>query len=120
MAECTPAPANAVLKYRRDDVSKETLEALCHNQPPYSNELNLHSKSKQGAVSALSAWLDSMLDKKAQSVLVIHGKGLHSGGASIVKALTAKTLEDHPNVGAYCSALPKDGSTGAVYVLLLQ
>ena len=55
----------------------------------------------------------------ARHVRIIHGKGHHTPtGVSILKKMVAQSLTQLPFVLAFCSAQPKDGGAGAVYVFL--
>ena len=89
---------------------------MCSGQIKRLSETNLHSKSKNGALASILASVDAAKQQGTPVILIILGKGNHSGGASVVKAITRDTLKHHPAVLGYCSALPKDGSTGAVCV----
>jgi DNA-nicking Smr family endonuclease len=57
-------------------------------------------------------------------VLVIHGRGLHSGEAGpvlrdrVTRVLSAGPTSAH--VRAFCSASGRDGGVGAMYVLVKQ
>ena len=56
-----------------------------------------------------------------RSVLIVHGKGeskADSTRGSILKGCVDKWLRDLKTVLAFHSAQPRDGGTGAVYVLL--
>ena len=50
---------------------------------------------------------------------IIHGKGYRSGERQpVLKRKVNYWLRLRPDVLAFCSATPRDGGTGAVYVLL--
>jgi DNA-nicking Smr family endonuclease len=50
---------------------------------------------------------------------VVHGKGLRSGNRGpVLKAQAARVLSQSAAVLAYVSTPPRDGGTGATYVLL--
>ena len=52
-------------------------------------------------------------------LLVIHGKGYYSSsGEPILKNLLKNWLPLQPDVIAFHSAKPKDGGTGAIYLLI--
>ena len=51
-------------------------------------------------------------------VIIIHGKGYRSQGRPVIKPMVNRWLRQDDEVLAFCSARPKDGGTGAVYVLL--
>lgn len=76
--------------------------------------LDLHGCTLESAEEALEDFLNECLEQQYRHLLIIHGKGT----LAILKNHVRRYLEDHPQVLAFCSAKPKDGGTGAVYVLL--
>ena len=56
-------------------------------------------------------------------VLIVHGRGRHSGGAPVLREAVVKALTTAPTVDlvrAFCPARPADGGPGAMYVLLAR
>ena len=68
---------------------------------------------------ALAAFLDRCGHRGARCVHIIHGKGHGSSNQGpVLKNKVNAWLRQREEVLAFCSAQPKDGGTGAVYVLL--
>lgn len=84
--------------------------------------LDLHGQTKEEARQALDRFVQASRVAGHRCVLVVHGRGLHSKDqipvlkdgvqAWLTRGRTAK------QVLAFCTARPKDGGAGAVYVLL--
>ncbi|VAW62865.1 hypothetical protein MNBD_GAMMA08-664, partial [hydrothermal vent metagenome] len=74
---------------------------------------------RDDARKMLLAFLDHAQQQSFKLVRIVHGKGHHSNtDQPVLKAMVNKWLRSIPEVLAFVSAIPKDGGTGAVYVLL--
>lgn len=80
--------------------------------------LDLHGLQIDTARNTLCRFVLNAYEKSHRHLLVIHGKGGQQSDVGILKSHVAHWLKQFPNVLAYHSARPKDGGTGAVYVLL--
>ena len=80
--------------------------------------LDLHGLTVVQSRTKFETFLRQSHAQKFKCVQIVHGKGLNSNSEPILKAHTAHWLEQVDFVLAYASCLPKDGGTGAVYVLL--
>ncbi len=82
-------------------------------------ETDLHGMRTREAQALLTAFLDECRDQGLRCVRVIHGKGRGSrGGHAVLKWEVDRWLRRHEAVMAFCSAQPRHGGTGALYVLL--
>lgn len=82
-------------------------------------QIDLHGLKRIDAHAALRGFLDRCLHRGTRCAIVICGKGHHSPHSKpVLKLLIRSWLEDDKNVLAYCPALPEDGGSGALYVLL--
>ncbi len=85
-------------------------------------QLDLHSMTRDEARDALEAFIPRARTAGHRCVLIVTGRGLHSKDqVPVIKLgvqqwLTRGRLAK--SVLAFCSARPKDGGAGAVYVLL--
>ncbi|HLV00488.1 MAG TPA: Smr/MutS family protein [Acidobacteriota bacterium] len=85
-------------------------------------ELDLHGLTQSEALEALENFLIECTQLRLKCVRIIHGKGKNSKGqVSILKTripqwLSRRRLAQY--VVVFSSAHPKDGGTGATYVLL--
>ena len=81
--------------------------------------LDLHGETVDSADRILLNFLQEAHQQNARYVIIVHGKGYHSDSDTpALKNLVNSRLRQLPFVLAFCSAQPKDGGTGAVYVFL--
>lgn len=82
-------------------------------------ELDLHHYSINKAKYLTLESLLNAYENNLQCIKIIHGKGTHSKeGYSPIKYAVNYWLPQVPLVRAFHSCLPKDGGTGAIYVLI--
>ncbi|MCK5918037.1 MAG: Smr/MutS family protein [Cocleimonas sp.] len=107
------------LSYRIDGIQKRVFKKLRRGQYIIIDELDLHGLNINQAKKLLLHFLEIALQVEGSCVSIIHGKGHRSGDKEpVIKRQTNHWLKQHPRVLAFHSAQPKDGGTGAVYVLL--
>ncbi len=81
--------------------------------------IDLHRQTLRDAAQAVHDFLYAAVAARLRCVLIIHGKGSRSkSDTPKMKNQLALWLRHHDDVLAYCSALPDDGGTGALYVLV--
>lgn len=84
--------------------------------------LDLHGLTRDEAKQKLEAFIQKSRIEGHRCVLVITGRGLHSKDQiPVLKEGVQQWLsrgKQHKQVLAFCTARPKDGGAGAVYVLL--
>jgi len=80
--------------------------------------LDLHGLKAEEAASSIADFLESASQLGLEKVLVIHGKGLHSDGAPVLKRAARRALEAHPLAGRFGEAARSEGGSGALWVLL--
>lgn len=82
-------------------------------------DIDLHGLSSQEAKRQLLNFLHHCVENGCRCVHIIHGKGYRSpDNHPILKNEINLWLRQHKDVLAFCSAPPKEGGTGAVFVLL--
>jgi DNA-nicking Smr family endonuclease len=97
---------NVVRKLRRGEYAVEA-------------ELDLHGQTVPEAREALAGFLHDARQLRKRCVRVIHGKGRSSEGKlPVLKGKVNAWLRHKDEVLAFCSCPPRDGGTGAIYVLL--
>lgn len=103
---------------RASGVSKAQVAELAGGKRHVSATLDLHGKSALDAADAVRGFLSRAL--AGQCVLIIHGKGLHSGGLSVLREATLAELMGPSSgmVHAFATAVARDGGEGATYVLV--
>ncbi|MEI8236269.1 MAG: Smr/MutS family protein [Methylococcaceae bacterium] len=82
-------------------------------------EIDLHGLTGYDAKRQLLHFLHSSVQDGCRCVHIVHGKGYRSqDNLPVIKNELNQWLRQHQDVQAFCSASPKDGGTGAVFVLL--
>lgn len=103
----------------RPGLQQKHVRKLRRGRIPIEAEADLHGMRIREAEGALDEFLSECRDRRLRCVRVIHGKGRGShGGRAVLKWQVDQWLRQHHGVMAFCSAQPRDGGTGALYVLL--
>jgi DNA-nicking Smr family endonuclease len=111
------APQLPPESFLRNGLSQQTLRKL--KRSTIEDSLDLHGYQGDAARRLLLEFLHEAALHQLRCVLVIHGKGMNSpGGEAVLRILTRNWLTQHPQVLAFCSALPGTGGSGAVLILL--
>jgi len=107
------------LFFTRTGLQHKTIRRLKRGQYRPEDNLDLHGMTVELAREILTAFLAESRERQLRCVSIVHGKGYRSGKtAPVLKNMVNNWLQQHDGVVAFCSALPTDGGTGAVYVLL--
>jgi DNA-nicking Smr family endonuclease len=111
-------PDDTVL-FVRAGVARARWKDLRRGRMAMDEIIDLHGMRSHEAESALENFLGECLADGARNILVIHGKGRGSGvRGGVLRPLAINWLRTQPGVLAFCQALPTDGGSGALYVLL--
>lgn len=105
------------LSHARNGVQQRVIQKLKQGQPAWQAAVDLHGCTVDEAREAMLALVRDARRDGLQVVKIVHGKGLMQGQA-LLKTCVNGWLRQLPDVLAFVSALPRDGGTGAVYVLL--
>jgi DNA-nicking Smr family endonuclease len=82
-------------------------------------EIDLHGLTSNTAKRQLLNFMQDCVETGCRCVHIVHGKGYRSAdNHPVLKNNINLWLRQHKDVQAFCSAPPKDGGTGAVFVLL--
>jgi DNA-nicking Smr family endonuclease len=103
--------------YKLDGVPNKTLRKLSKGQYNVEAVLDLHRKTIEEARHAITQFLHECLNRGIRTVIIVHGKG-KPGSAPVLKNKVNHWLRQVESVLAFCSAMPRHGGNGAVYVLL--
>lgn len=109
---------DTILSYCQTSIPRKRLNQLRRGEIVHEARLDLHGYSPDDAREKLCDFLELQQQLQHRCVLIIHGKGSQSGEAPILKNLVHHWLPQLPTVMAYHSAMPRDGGTGALYVLI--
>lgn len=108
-----------LVSYTAAGLQKNVLKKMRQGMFGLDAEIDLHGLSSREARQQLLRFLYFCVEDGCRCVHIIHGKGYRSpGNRPILKNELNKWLRQHQDVQAFCSASPRDGGTGAVYVLL--
>ncbi len=78
--------------------------------------LDLHGMRVDEARRAVAQFLERAFRQGLRHLIIIHGKGGH--GNAVLRGKVYQWLPQSPKVLAFSSAIPRDGGSGAVYILL--
>lgn len=107
------------LFFARPGLQHREIRRLKRGEFPIEATLDLHGQTIAEAGALLSHFLGDAQTEGLRCVCVIHGKGHRSAdGRSVLKSQVNFWLRDSLAVMAFCSAQPRHGGTGAVYILL--
>jgi DNA-nicking Smr family endonuclease len=107
------------MSYLADGHSPKLLRKLKRAQFRVNDELDLHFENQATAAKMLHKMLNEAKGNDQLCLLIVHGKGRHSGEAgATLKTMVDIELRRRKDVLAFCSAPPGMGGTGAVLVLL--
>lgn len=100
-------------------LQKNILKKLRKGHFGLDAEFDLHGLTSHEAKQQLLGFLHRSVMNGYRCVHVVHGKGYRSPDHyPILKNHLNLWLRQHRDVQAFCSASPKDGGAGAVFVLL--
>ena len=109
------------LLFAAPGVQINLLKRLRKGHIPWEAGLDLHGMTVDTARDELSRFIRDAYYQSQRVVIVVHGKSFtQSGQQPILKSYVNDWLRQLPQVLAFASAQPKDGGTGALYVLLRQ
>ena len=110
--------SDAILAYCKQSIPRKRLSQLKGGHIPWEARLDLHGLRPDSARESLCNFIDQQISVAHRCLLIIHGKGGLHGEAPILKNYVNHWLRQLPQILAFHSALPRDGGSGALYVLL--
>ncbi|MBL4647917.1 MAG: Smr/MutS family protein [Gammaproteobacteria bacterium] len=108
------------LNFSRPGIQNKLIRKLRQGKIFPQAECDLHGFTVVQAQEIIPQFIAQSSHNNLRCIRIIHGKGLSSQtpDAPILKNYINQQLREYHLVLAFCSALPQDGGTGAVYVLL--
>lgn len=97
------------------------LRRLRRGEVEVERDLDLHGETAREARAQVAAALRAAYDAGERCLRVVHGRGLHSPGAPVLKDAVLDWLAEPPLAAlvlAFASAPPREGGAGALLVLL--
>ncbi|MEO3434889.1 Smr/MutS family protein [Inquilinus sp. CAU 1745] len=102
-------------------LDRRSADRLRRGRMDIDGRLDLHGMSQAVAHDALTGFVLASHRMGRRAVLVITGKGLYGERSGVLKSAVPRWLNDAPlrdKILAFQPAQPKDGGSGALYVLL--
>ncbi|HSW93670.1 MAG TPA: Smr/MutS family protein [Gammaproteobacteria bacterium] len=112
-----PVESEDFLLFSRSGVQQKVLRKMRQGQYNAEAHLDLHGKTIDEARESLARFLLQCQHDKIRTILIIHGKG-KDGRLPVLKNKLNNWLRQTEQVIAFCSAIPKQGGSGALIVLL--
>lgn len=112
-----PVGAEAQLEFARSGIQERVMRRLRQGQPGWEAAVDLHGCTLDQAREAILQLLSQARRDGLHMVKIVHGKGQQSG-EPLMKTAVNGWLRQLAQVNAFVSAQPRDGGTGALYVLL--
>ena len=107
------------LIYATPGIQLKLMKRLKQGHVPWDAGLDLHGYTLDDARDELSGFIRECSIRQFRCVMVVHGKAYSGEGQlPLMKSYVNDWLRQMPQVIAFSSAQPKDGGTGALYVLL--
>jgi len=118
-AETSQVGAFEHIEYQHPSIRKQDWDQLKKGQFKTRWKIDLHGLRQDEADAYLKDFIDQAWSHSARYLIIIHGKGYHSDRSQpLLKNLVFQRCQQNEQVLAFCSAQPKDGGTGAIYVFL--
>lgn len=107
------------LSFSAPGLQKNVLKKLRKGYFGLDAEIDLHGLNSNEAKRQLLNFLHLCVEDGCRCVRIVHGKGYRSpDNHPVLKNNLNAWLRQHKDVQAFCSAPPKEGGTGALFVLL--
>jgi len=117
--ETTNVSAEEFIFFARSGVQLKRQKQLRQGKVTIEDQHDLHGLTIDHAREDLQAFIQFAQQHQMRCVLLVHGKGYRANSEQpILKNKVNSWLRQHPDVLAFSSAQPKDGGTGAVYILI--
>ncbi len=113
------AHSRALDPQRPVDLDRRSWLRLKRGRVEVEQRLDLHGQTQTQAHRRLQAFVADAATRGCRCVLIVTGKGLETGGT--LRHMVPRWLNEEPNrarVVAFTPAQPRDGGSGALYVLL--
>jgi DNA-nicking Smr family endonuclease len=107
------------LSYTAPGIQNSVLAKLRKGFFGVQAEIDLHGLNSNAAKQQLLDFLHVSTQRSYRCVHIVHGKGYRSTDPHpVLKNHSNRWLRQHKDVQAFCSASPRQGGAGAVFVLL--
>lgn len=101
-----------------DAVLRKFEQNLTRRRLPIDDELDLHGCTVEEATTRTHRFVETSRSHGLRKVLIIHGKGNHNNGVSLLRAPVRSLLSSHPGVEEIGTPGRNNGGDGAVWAIL--
>lgn len=108
------------LFFVRPGIGEDVVKKLRRGFWAIQAHIDLHGMRTDDAREAVAMFIHKAVQHDLRCVRIVHGKGLNSQGAPVLKIRTRRWLRQKEEVLAYVEAPPEDGGSGAVRILLAK
>ena len=107
------------LFFARTGLQFKTQKQLRQGKIIIDDHLDLHGLTISEARKTLLDFIQFAQKQQIRCILLVHGKGYRASTQKpVLKNKVNSWLRQHPDILAFSSAQPKDGGTGALYIIL--
>ncbi len=107
------------LFFARTGMQFKTQKQLRQGKIIIDDHLDLHGYTIAEARETLLEFIQFAQKQQIRCIRLVHGKGYrNSSNKPVLKNKVNSWLRQHPDVLAFSSAQPKDGGTGAMYIII--
>jgi len=99
-------------------VASKDIKKLAQNH--IKHELDLHGLTQAEAILALKDFVTEALGHNIRQISIVHGRGNHSKGKSVLKEITYQWLEHSEFSSSILAAIPATQSRGGACNILLR
>lgn len=114
----TPVKPLEIIAFQCEGIQHGVYKKLKLGKYKVQASLDLHRRTAEQARHDVYDFIVDCTDDDVRNALIIHGKGLYQQSQALLKSCVNHWLRQMHQVLAIHSALPRDGGTGAVYILL--
>jgi DNA-nicking Smr family endonuclease len=87
---------------------------------PIERTIDLHGHTLDSARATLDGFIAQAQGAGIRKILIVHGKGLHSGSSGVLRDFVRKYLQKNPSIGATGTPSIRDGGSGATWAVVRQ
>lgn len=103
------------------DVRKKMRDSEFVKKLPPQDTIDLHGLTQDEAWKALNTFVANSRRRGLRKILIIHGKGIHSGqGDGVLGSLVRRFVQEDQRLGASGQADRTQGGSGATWVIVRQ
>lgn len=105
--------------FSRPGLQLKTQKQLKQGKVSIDDHLDLHGLTINEARETLLEFINYAQKQQIRCIRLVHGKGYRSDAQKpALKNKLNSWLRQHPDILAFSSAQPKDGGTGALYIII--